>query len=62
MVEEWWSFEQKGDCLWVTHFKHRSLHKYTRVAGEEGYAVICVGCEGSERYGTRPFRSPCCTV
>ena len=27
MVEEWWSSVQKG----VTYFKHRSLHKYTRL-------------------------------
>ena len=26
MVEEWWSFAQKGDSVWITHFKHRSLH------------------------------------
>ena len=32
MVEEWWSFAKKGDSVWVTYFKHRSLHKYTRVA------------------------------
>ena len=32
MVEEWWSFAKKGDSVWVTHLKHRSLHKYTRVA------------------------------
>ena len=40
MVEEWWSFAQKGDCVWVTHFKHRSLHKYTRVArGRDGVEI-----------------------
>ena len=32
MVEEWWSFPQKRDCVWVTYFKHRSLHNYTRLA------------------------------
>ena len=32
MVEEWWSFVQKGECVWITYFKHRTLHKYTRVA------------------------------
>ena len=32
MAEEWWSFAKKGDCLWVTYFKHRTLHKYTKVA------------------------------
>ena len=30
--KEWWNFAKKGDSVWVTHFKHRSLHKYTRVA------------------------------
>ena len=36
MVEEWWSFVQKGD----TYFKHRSLHKYTRVArGRNGVEI-----------------------
>ena len=28
-------------------------------AGKEGYAEICAGCEGSERNGMRPLRSPC---
>ena len=32
MAEEWWSFVQKGECLGYTHFKHRGLHNYTRVA------------------------------
>ena len=32
MAEKWWSFTQKGDCVHNTFFKHRSLHKYTRVA------------------------------
>ena len=27
MVEELWSFEQKGDCVGNTYFEHRSLHK-----------------------------------
>ena len=40
MVEEWWSFPQKGDCVWVTYFKHRSLPKYTRVArGQDGLEI-----------------------
>ena len=30
--------------------------------GENGYAVICAGCEGGDRDGTRPLRTPCCTV
>ena len=25
----------KGDCVWVTHFKHKNLHKYTRVARDQ---------------------------
>ena len=60
------------------HFKHRSLHEYTIVArgqdgvegkehdrscaGVEGYTVICAGCEGGERDGTRPLRPSCTTV
>ena len=32
MAEEGWSFAKKGESVWVTHFKHRSLHKYTRMA------------------------------
>ena len=38
MEEEGWNFVQKGDdCVWVTNFKHRSLHMYTRVArGQSG--------------------------
>ena len=40
MVEEWWSFAQKGNCVCVTYFKHRSLHKCTRVArGQDGVEV-----------------------
>ena len=31
-------------------------------AGEEGYATLCVECEGSERDVRRPVRSPCCIV
>ena len=31
-------------------------------AGEEGYAALFAGCEGSERIGTRPLRLPCSTV
>ena len=31
-------------------------------AGEDGYAGLSAGCEGSERNGTRPIRSPCGTV
>ena len=31
-------------------------------AGEEGYAAIYEGCEGSERNGMGPIRSPCDTV
>ena len=40
MEEEWWSFAKKGDSVWVTHFKHRSLHKYTRVTrGRDGVEI-----------------------
>ena len=35
MVEEWWSFAQKGNCVCLTYFKHRSLHKCTRVARDQ---------------------------
>ena len=31
-------------------------------AAEEENTTLCVGCEGSERNGTRPLGSPCCTV
>ena len=71
MVEEWCSV-LKGACVWVTHFEHRSLHKYTKVArgqehdrsgaGEEGYAALCARCEGRERNQIWPLRSTCCTV
>ena len=30
--------------------------------GEEGYAAMCAGCDGSERDGMRHLRPPCCTV
>ena len=31
---------EKGYCVWVTYFKHRGLHKYTRVArGQDGAGV-----------------------
>ena len=40
MVEEWWSFPQKGVSEWVTYLKHRSLHNYTRVAkGQNGVYI-----------------------
>ena len=40
MVEEWWNFAKKEGTVWVTHFKHRSLHKYTRVArGRDGVEI-----------------------
>ena len=36
-TEEWWSFAKKGDSVWVTYFKPRSLHNYTKVArGQDG--------------------------
>ena len=66
---------ERGLCVGKTYFKHRSLYKYTKSgkgarrsegkhhgAGKEGYAVICGECEGCQRNGTRPLRSPCCTV
>ena len=31
-------------------------------AREEGYAAVCAGCEGGERNGMWPLRSPCCTL
>ena len=78
MAEEWWSFAKKGDSVWVTHFKYRSVNKYTRVAGgQDGveiksmiYLVLVKrdmlryvqGCEGSERDRTHPLRPLCCTV
>ena len=75
MVEEWWSSLQKQGCVWVTHFKHRSLPKYARgarwsrgrehdrsSAGEEGYAAICAECEHSKKNLTRPLRPPCYTM
>ena len=40
MVEEWWSFGKKRDSVWVTYFKHRILHKYTRVAEGRGAVEI----------------------
>ena len=62
----------------VTHFKYRSLYKYTRNGkrprwsrgkehdrtsdGEEGHVVICAGCEGGERDRMRPLRPPCGAV
>ena len=35
MTEEWWSSTQKEDYVWVIYFKHRSMHKYTRLAKEQ---------------------------
>ena len=35
-----WSPAQKRDSVWVTYFKHRSVHKYTRVAeGRESVEI-----------------------
>ena len=60
-----------------THFEHRSLQKYTRVArGQYGVEVMnmknlelvkkdmlrYVGCKCSERNGKRALRSSCWTV
>ena len=62
-------------CMGKTYFRHKSLHKYTRLArGQDGVKVKnmidlvlvndakCAGCEGNERNGTRPLRPPSCTV
>ena len=35
-AEEWWSFAKKGESVWVTYFKLRSVHNYTRVAKGQG--------------------------
>ena len=75
MEEEWWNYVLKEVCVWVTHTSNMSLHKYTRMARDQGgmevkkhdrfgvrkerYAMLYAGCEGSERNGTRPLRSPC---
>ena len=40
MVEEWWTFAQQGDSVWGTYFKHRSLHKYTKVVRRRDGVVI----------------------
>ena len=43
-----------------TYFKHRRLHKYTRVErGQDGVEIKSItdaGCEVGERNGTRPLR------
>ena len=40
MVEEQWSFAQKGDCVSNTYFKHRSWQKYTKMArGQDGVNI-----------------------
>ena len=40
MAEEWWSFVKKGNSVWATHFKHRSLHKCIRMArGRDGVEI-----------------------
>ena len=66
---------ERGMCVSNTHFEHRSLHKYTRVArDQDGVEVksmidlllvnvgIYVGCEGGERNWMRPLRPPCYIV
>ena len=54
---------KKGDYVWVTHLKYprvaRTRDDDRSGACEEGYAVICTGCEGGERGGTRPLRPLC---
>ena len=32
MEEEWWSCDERDLNVDNTHFKHKSLHKYTRMA------------------------------
>ena len=40
MVGEWWNFAQKENSVWVTYFKYKSLHKYTREArGRDGVEI-----------------------
>ena len=40
IIEEWWNFVNKGDYVWVTYFKQRSGHKYTRVTrGRDGVEI-----------------------
>ena len=74
MVEEWWSFVEKVDCVWVTHFKYRSFHKYTRMAkGQERVKIKSMMLVKRDmlryvqdvravRDRTRPLTPPCCTV
>ena len=40
MEEEWRSSVLKGECVLVTYFEHRSLHKYTRVARGQGRVEV----------------------
>ena len=40
IAEEWWSFAKKGDSVWITHFKHKSVHKYTRMGEGRGGVEI----------------------
>ena len=63
-----------GVSVGNTYFKHKSLHKYTRVTrGQDrmevnGMKEPLLGKKDvwrlvhSERNVTGPFRSPCCTV
>ena len=67
---------ERGLCVGNIYFKHRSLRKYTRVARGQGRVevksmidlvlmkkdMVCAGCEGGERNGTKPLKPPCCTV
>ena len=69
---------EMGLCVGNTYFKHRSLHKYTRVVrGQDGVDIKSMidlvlvkknmlrylqDVRGSERDGMKPLRLPCCTV
>ena len=40
IVEEWWSFVPKGDCVWVTHILSTEVCISTKVArGRDGMEV-----------------------
>ena len=71
MAEEWWSFVQRGGTVWVTHFKHRSFHKYTRVARDQNSVEIKSMIDLVLQYVKdmkvvrgmgQSLRPPCCTV
>ena len=62
---------RRVDCVSNTHFKHISLHKYTRVARDQGGGetksmidLVPVKRDMLQdvRDGTRPLRPLCCIV